>query len=54
MVVFTISSLVKRGINKLSFENSNRYVVKGVISHKIIGESYDTIWFDILNRLHRR
>ena len=51
MVVFTIPSLVKKGIIKLSFENSNRYDVKGVIFHKIIGEKYDTIWFDLFNRL---
>ena len=51
MVVFTISSLVKKRIIELSFENSNRYVVKGVIFHKIIGEEYDTIWFDLFDWL---
>ena len=51
MVVFTISSLVKKGVHKLSFENSNRYVVKGVTFHKIIGEEYDSIWFDLFDRL---
>ena len=51
MVVFTIPSLVKKGVHKLSFENSNRYVVKGVIFHKIIGERYATIWFDLFDRL---
>ena len=40
-MVFTVPSLVKKRIIELSFENSNRYVVKGVILHKILGEKYD-------------
>ena len=51
MVFVTVPSLVKKRIIELSFENSNRYVVKGVIFHKIIGEEYDTIWFDLFDRL---
>ena len=51
MVFVTISSLVKKGVHKLSFENSNRYVVKGVIFHKIIGEGYDPNWFDLFDGL---